>query len=220
MRLRRIITCGEPLPPSLRAELEKHFGQKIVNFYGAGESLALGVETDPEEGMILFDDLNIIECRGDEMLVTCLYNFAQPLIRYRLRDRLLLRRPEALPAFTRARGTVFRDEDILWFEDREGSREYLHPLSVEGLSAAGLQDFQFIQTDKDALTMLAVCSEKNKKPEVRRELLQRIGAILSENGLSYVKFHVRFADVIESDPVSGKKKLIVPYTGGLRRETA
>ena len=57
----RVISCGEPLGSSLRAYLENIFRTQVVNFYGASESLALGVETDLEEGMLLFDDMNIIE---------------------------------------------------------------------------------------------------------------------------------------------------------------
>ena len=57
----RVISCGEPLGNSLRTYLENIFRTQVVNFYGASESLALGVETDLEEGMLLFDDMNIIE---------------------------------------------------------------------------------------------------------------------------------------------------------------
>ena len=57
----RVISCGEPLGRSLRTYLENIFRTQVVNFYGASESLALGVETDLEEGMLLFDDMNIIE---------------------------------------------------------------------------------------------------------------------------------------------------------------
>ena len=57
----RVISCGEPLGSSLRTYLENIFRTQVVNFYGASESLALGVETDLEEGMLLFDDMNIIE---------------------------------------------------------------------------------------------------------------------------------------------------------------
>ena len=49
-----------------------------------------GVEMNPEEGMILFDDMNVIEVESGVMYLTCLYNFAQPLIRYRISDSLVL----------------------------------------------------------------------------------------------------------------------------------
>ena len=57
----RVISCGVPLGRSLRTYLENRFRTQVVNFYGASESLALGMETDLEEGMLLFDDMNIIE---------------------------------------------------------------------------------------------------------------------------------------------------------------
>lgn len=74
----RVISCGEPLGVSLRSYLEKTFRTEVVNFYGASESLTLGVEIDPENGMILFDDMNFIEVENGGMYLTCLYNFAQP----------------------------------------------------------------------------------------------------------------------------------------------
>lgn len=74
----RVISCGEPLNPGLRDYLEKIFGCVVVNIYGASESLALGVETGHEDGMLLFDDLNVIEVENGVMYLTCLYNFASP----------------------------------------------------------------------------------------------------------------------------------------------
>lgn len=84
----RIITCGEPLALGLREYLEEIFKIPMINFYGASESLALGVETNPKEGMYLFDDLNYVELIQGQMYLTSLYNKTQPLIRYRLNDTL------------------------------------------------------------------------------------------------------------------------------------
>ena len=56
---RRLFPSGSPQEITrvtcLRKYLETAFRTRIVNFYGASESLALGVETDPAEGMLLFD---------------------------------------------------------------------------------------------------------------------------------------------------------------------
>ena len=82
VRIEKVISCGEPLGAGLRTYLEEIFGAGVVNIYGASESLALGVEMDPAEGMLLFDDLNMIEIENGVMYLTCLYNFGQPLIRY------------------------------------------------------------------------------------------------------------------------------------------
>lgn len=131
---------------SLRSYLESAFHLRVVNFYGASESLALGAETDPAEGMLLFDDMNVIEADENGIYLTCLYNFAQPLIRYRLSDRLALHSPQGRYPFTRAGGLLGRNEDLLWFEDTAGNREFLHPLAVEGFCINGLLDYQFRQT--------------------------------------------------------------------------
>jgi len=207
----RLISCGEPLSTSLRQYLEQVFHTRAVNFYGASESLALGVETDPEQGMLLFDDMNILETADDGIYLTCLYNFAQPLIRYKLTDRLTLRAPEpdSRYPFTRAVGLLGRNEDILWFEDESGNREFLHPLAVEGFCIPGLLDYQFRQTGKSSFEMLAETSEGADKTAIASEMHKQMGNILREKGLDKVAFSIRFTDQIRPDPKTGKKKLIV-----------
>ncbi len=76
--------------------------------------------------MILFDDMNLIEVESGAMYLTCLYNFAQPLIRYRISDSLTLKAAgENSPCpFSTACGLLGRNEDILWFEDFDGTREF------------------------------------------------------------------------------------------------
>ena len=211
LKLVRVISCGEPLGSSLRSYLEKMFYTKVVNFYGASESLALGVETDPEEGMLLFDDMNVIEVTADGLYLTCLYNFAQPLIRYRLSDSLTLQSPEADSRYplTRAVGLLGRNEDLLWFESGSGACEFLHPLCIEGFCIDGLLDYQFQQTGRDTFEMLAEISETASEDAIRKEMLEQMKTILADKNLSYVQFYIKFVDEILPDPQTGKKRLIV-----------
>ena len=164
----RVISCGEPLPSGLRTYLEQVFKADIINFYGASESLALGVEADLAEGLYLFDDLNYIEVENGEMYLTCLYNFAQPLIRYHISDQLTLKKPSAVSRypFSQAEIVLSRSEDVLWFEDEKGKRDFIHPLAVEGLCVEGLLDYQFRQTDKDAFEMLAEVSAREREEQI------------------------------------------------------
>lgn len=207
----RVISCGEPLGSSLRNYLEDAFRTPVVNFYGASESLSLGVETSPAEGMLLFDDMNVIEAAEDGIYLTCLYNFAQPLIRYRLSDRLALHPPKenGCCPFTRAAGLLGRNEDLLWFEDAAGNREFLHPLAVEGFCIEGLLDYQFRQTNKNTFEMLAETSESADREMIHSEMLRQMKEILREKGLDYVQFCIQFVDQIFPDPQTGKKKLII-----------
>lgn len=207
----RVISCGEPLGASLRKYLEEIFKTDVVNFYGSSESLALGVEMNQKEGMLLFDDMNFIEVESGVMYLTCLYNFAQPLIRYRLSDSLTLKAPEAGShwPFTRAMGLLGRNEDILWFEDGSGNKEFLHPLAIEGFCIEGLKDYQFCQISRDAFEMKAEVSAHASKDAIRTEILKQMKKILSDKHLEYVQFYVIFVDEILPDPGTGKKQLII-----------
>lgn len=207
----RIISCGEPLGSSLRKYLEKIFNVQVVNFYGASESLALGVELDPKKGMLLFDDMNVVEVIDGKMYLTSLYNFAQPLIRYKISDNLTLQKPEPNSEypFTKAIGLLGRNEDILWFSDINGNREFLHPLAIEGFCITGLLDYQFVQTGEDSFEMLVETSCGASREEIRSELQRQMNDILAEKKLVFVAFHVLFVDEILPNPRTGKKQLVI-----------
>ncbi len=209
LKLKRIITCGEPLSESLRGYLEQVFGREIINFYGASESLALGVESDPTEGMILFDDMNLIECVDGELLITCLYNYVQPIIRYRIKDMLELKEAYGDLPFTRAKGHVFRDEDVLWLENEEGQEEYLHPLAIEGFCVDGLLDYQFIKESNNKLKMLAQASDTAIQDKIRIKMRELMGKILKEKHLANIDFEISFIDAIHPDVNTGKKRLVL-----------
>ncbi len=212
LKIKRIITCGEPLGHSLRGYLEDLFQCTVINFYGASESLALGVESDPEEGMLLFDDLNLIEVENGRMFLTCLYNYAQPLIRYELSDHLILekaKKSDTYP-FTRAKGLIGRNEDIIWFSDEDGKEEFLHPLAIEGFCIDGLIDYQFRKTSRDSFEMYAQISKSANEEEIRADMTGQMRKILEEKCLGYVKFYVIFVDEILPLPETGKTPLILP----------
>lgn len=214
LHILRVVTCGEPLGASLRKYLEDVFKAQVINFYGASESLALGVESDPQEGMILFDDMNIVEIENGVMYLTCLYNFVQPLIRYHISDSLTLEKPTAENhyPFTHAVGLLGRNEDILWFDDGNGKREFLHPLAIEGFCIEGLRDYQFRQLSPDAFEMVAEIADDSLQETIRNEMLRQMKMILEEKGLSYVQFYVNFVPEILPDPKTGKKRLILADT--------
>lgn len=115
--------------------------------------------------------------------------------------------------FLQADILLSRNEDVLWFEDGGGKRDFLHPLAVEGLCVEGLLDYQFRQTDKDAFEMLAEVSAVEKEAHVRGEIMQQMERILHEKNLDNVRFFVRFVEEILPDSRTGKKQLIVQLNG-------
>ena len=206
----RVVSCAEPLGASLRHYFEKVFHAKVINFYGASESLALGVESDSEEGMFLFDDLNVIEVENGKTYLTALYNFSQPLIRYELTDTISLQEPDKKSEcqFTKAVGLLGRTEDVLWFKNDKGVIDFLHPLAIDSFCIKGLSDYQFRPLSKNSLEMLAETTKTADAEYVRNEVLKLMDDILKEKGLEYVKFSIRFVDEIAPNPITGKKQLI------------
>lgn len=142
------------------------------------------------------------------MYLTSLYNLAQPLIRYRLTDDIALQNTDG---FTKAIGLIGREEDVLWFENLDGSRDFLHPLSVEGICVEGLRDYQFCKTSNASFEMIAEFSESADIVRAKSEIKLEIDLILKEKGLDYVSYEIFATDQIPPDPITGKKKLVLPY---------
>ena len=208
-----LVSCGEPLSPGLRHFFEKVFCKDIINFYGASESLALGIENSHSDGMILFDDLNIIEALNGKLYLTCLYNYAQPLIRYEITDHLVMKTEYEGP-FSKAEILLSRSEDLLWFDLADGSKEFLHPLSVEGICVEGLIDYQFQKTKADSFVMYVQIDEKFDAYGVCEKIIDVLRPILEEKGLGSLEYHLQPVHEILPDSKTGKKRLILPEKNG------
>lgn len=209
--VKRVISCGEPLSPGLRVFLEEVFGCPVINFYGSSESLALGLEEKAEDGMILFDDLNVIEVVNGEMYLTCLYNFAQPLIRYHLTDTLKPRKRAVDDpyGFSRAEVLLCRNEDEMWFRRKDGTEEFIHPLSVEGICVDGLRDYQFVQTSEKDFQILAETAEDASQETIIQGIDNIMKPLLSDKDLENIQYEIQFVDSIAADLNTGKKPLII-----------
>lgn len=207
----RVVTCGEPLNSGIRQVLEEYFHCPIVNYYGSSEFLCLGAESNPEEGMWLFDDLNYVEVINGQMYVTSLYNHLQPLIRYHLTDRLAMRTKPLRNAachFHRSDIVLSREEEIMWFTDAQGKKDFIHPLSIEGFCIEGLMDYQFVQTGKASFTVMTQIQPHADEEQVRAAFTEQIGRILHQKGMDELDFRIQFTDFIQPDPRTGKKKLV------------
>lgn len=205
----RIISCGEPLSKNLRDCFTKTFKCKVINFYGASESLALGVEVGNEDEMYLFDDMNYIEILEDGIYITCLYNKIQPLIRYKISDKVTLHGISKHVPLTTVTNILGRNEDLLWFKDKNGKKEFLHPPSVEGFCIDGMLDYQFRKINDQAFEMIIELSKNEKQESVKNEMKKLMKKILNEKKLDYVEFTIRFVEDILPDEKTGKKKLII-----------
>ena len=98
---------------------------------------------------------------------------------------------------------------MMWFEDGQGKRDFLHPLVIEGFCLDGLLDYQFRQLDSRSFEMLAEVSDTGNVHEIREEMMMQMALILKEKCLEYVRFSIRFVEEIRPDQRTGKKRLIV-----------
>ncbi|NCT83627.1 MAG: phenylacetate--CoA ligase family protein [Comamonadaceae bacterium] len=123
-RLRAIVTSSETLLPAQRQLLERVFGCRVFDWYGAFERVA-AIGTCEEGNYHLLSDYGYAEWQGAEggqdLIGTGFDNRAMPLLRYRLNDRVLME-PGGVGcpcgrAFPRVRAVLGRGQDVLYGVD-------------------------------------------------------------------------------------------------------
>lgn len=212
----KIVSGGEPLGQSLKKELEEYFSADVIDFYGCSESLFIGAGSSWYEGIYLFDDVNYIETDSDgHLILTPFYNRAAPLIRYKLDDIVygFSRSYEGPQPFTHIDGIAGRDNDILWFVNEDGLRDYLHPLVLDDLSVPGLRQFQFVQTGDssfrvDCLTEESIADEQGLSG-IREAVRQQMDSLLEKKRMRNVRYEIEFPAQLLRNSISGKVPLTV-----------
>ena len=125
IRPRVVSPVAEPLLPEHEQAVEEAWGSTVISIWGATEAGPLGVGSGFESGMLLLDDVQIVEpvdaegCpvqagrRADKIFVTPLRCAALPIIRYEITDQLtVLAEPAACgSSFTRIANVEGRLDD-------------------------------------------------------------------------------------------------------------
>lgn len=216
----RVVCSADVLTKSMANHINKAFGVKPTCFYAATESVMMAVQEAGHSCFHIFDDLNIVELLGDDLMpvepgqpgncvITTLYNYTMPLIRYRMNDVLT----RAVNCNCTYQGSAFacidgRNEDYLWFELKDGKKEYIHPTVLIEFYAPGLEKFQFLQPKPNRLLMRAVSNQKDK---ISKLLRLQMMEILHSKGLDdEIDFDIQFVDHLDNNPNTGKFKLIHP----------
>jgi phenylacetate-CoA ligase len=143
---RRVIAAGEAVTPAFREAVRRAWGCEVLDLYAITETGALAIDSPDHQGRYLLEDTTLVEVvdashravpdgeRGDHLLITCLARTAQPLIRYRVSDRLILDPPRGpgFPPFRRVRAIEGREEDALRLRNGRGQEIELHPALILG----------------------------------------------------------------------------------------
>jgi phenylacetate-CoA ligase len=222
LRPERIICSSDPLTPEMSAAITQAFGKEPINLYGASESLCMAAQCERQENLHLYTDWHIFEAVDDDLrpvaagvpgnlLLTNLYNYTQPLIRYQMHDEIVMNQKPCgcrLP-FPTSRSLAGRQEEFLWYNTADGKRDYIHPIVLVELFVAGLIKFQVIQTRSDEMLMKVVVH--GDQEAVLAAIRQRMNEIFRGKKLEKtVKLNLEVVQDIPNDPVTGKFKLIIP----------
>ena len=185
--VKSVITTSEVLSKGVRKTIESALGVKVFNEYGCGEVGSIAHECEHGE-MHVMDDNVIVEILSEsedsadgEIVVTDLFNYATPLIRYKLGDYASLSKKEcecgrtlktisnihgrAYDCIRTEAGQIFHPEVVMYiFEDIKDT-------------IGGIKQFQVVQENLDSLHIKIVkqddynkATEKNIDSNIRSRL--------------------------------------------------
>jgi phenylacetate-CoA ligase len=219
----KIMCSADPLTENMADVIHQAFGVRPFNCYAATESIAMAAECRKHNGIHLFNDWHIFEIikpdgrpagpgETGNLVITNLYNYTQPLIRYRMDDSLILADKTCSCgwAFPLIKGIEGRVEEYLRFELPDGHTQLLHPFVFVEFFVPGLEKLQVVQLEKNKLRLNVVINGDIGQTTAR--IKDRMDVILKMNQMiGFVDYEIAVLEEIASDPKTGKFKLVVPY---------
>jgi len=213
---------GEYLAPSAAASIQRAFGGVLMNEYGASECMSIAFSC-PAAWLHVNADWVIAEpvdrdyrptAPGDTshtLLITNLANRIQPIIRYDLGDRVVVKAEPCscgspLPAI-RPEG---RRDDVLALCTADGSIVRLSPLALTTVveDATSCPRFQIVQTAPDEITLRLAVADARERELAFDATARALGAYLAHQSLSNVRLSLA-ADPPAVDPRSGKFREVI-----------
>jgi len=164
----RTVTSGsEVLTEETRLRMIQAWGDQIYNNYAATKGVA-AIECEQHRGMHVMEDLAIVEnvdlnnhpvpagTYGDKLLVTVLFKYTQPLIRYEIEDSVRFTE-EPCPCgrpFSLIESIQGRIQEVLSFPGVAGGSVSVHPLIFHNImDTLPVNGWQVVQ-DTDGLHIL------------------------------------------------------------------
>jgi phenylacetate-CoA ligase len=209
----RIEVGGEAMTEADRTVIADAFKCEVHNVYASSEHLMMGISRPGTRHMTLLDDDLIYECHDDHVLITNLFNFTLPLIRYRMSDIL---RPVphdgGAPPYLVIENLVGRSEMAPTFVNREGVEDFLSPHTINEIFVTGVLRFQMRLRTMTSFRFLA-CLDTALDAEQRREAIHsielRLREILAQKRMDNVTFEVETVDDLPLNPKTRKFNLII-----------
>jgi putative adenylate-forming enzyme len=222
VRPKRIMCSADILQPSMHKTIKDAFGMEPTNFYAASESISMAIDCEEHDGMHLFTDWHCFEILNEDnqpapngksgkLVLTNLYNYTQPLIRYDMHDQIepCTEKCSCGSPFPKIKSVTGRQEEFLWLKKEDGTKEFLHPAVFGEFFVPGLKKLQVKQTSSQTFTL--ICVVDGDVATTASAIHTRMDKILQGKGFGdEIKYDVNFVDKITNDPRSGKFKIVVP----------
>jgi len=224
IRPRHIQVSAEVCTVDMNQKMEKAWGVKSFNVYGATEAWVIGATCTNFKGMHAFEDLAIIEVvdennrpvpygtQGHKILITNLHNYTQPIIRYELSDMITMS-TEVCPCgrpFRLIRDIEGRSDDILFLEGTGSKSVPVHPIHFHSLLGEFQQvkEFQVVYENGDLHAYLVVSGTQDKQA-FAHHVENKLRTQLESLGAKSPTIKMHFAEHIQRDPKQmGKLKII------------
>ncbi|MGD2132751.1 MAG: hypothetical protein PVI23_08160, partial [Maricaulaceae bacterium] len=217
LSLQAVGAAGEAVTKADIAVLEEAFHAEASSGYGCSEHLFMGFANPDNETMTLPQHDLMYELRDDCTIVTNLFNYTEPLIRYRMSDVLEpVADGDADPRELTIKTLVGRTELTPAFRTADGDEDYISPHTINEIFVPGVTRFQLHLTGDASFVFLAQLDsslDQAGRDAAIAGLERRLKEILSDKALENVDFEVRVVDEIALDPRSRKFKLIVDDRG-------
>jgi phenylacetate-CoA ligase len=204
-----IVSCGEAIIPHDKEYIEEIFNAPLSNLYGLAECPFLGAGKNQYQGIYLMDDIAYVEIMDDHVLLTNLFNFTQPLIRYKIADFFTYKEDtQHLLPFTLIDDIIGRSEAMIWLRNENGDLDFIHPIVFSEFYVKGLNRLQIHIKNESSFDFFAEI--KGEEPEiVIPKIEEKLRHILAEKRFTTVDFNIRLIDRIDVNQKTGKFQLVV-----------
>lgn len=215
--LKQITNVAEPLSDASGDWLERIFDTHVADEYAMGECMVLTSGCIAGRGSHVNADLAILEVvdennrpvppgtEGSKVLVTNLYNYVQPVIRYEVDDRVTMSAAPCscdnpMPHVAKIGG---RTKDLLWIEDGGTRREVPYYVFLAPLHhVMELAEHQIVQTGprQFVIRVVPLRGKQLSVDRIRKLVMEHV----QEEGLeSEITFDIEVVPAIPLGP-SGK----------------
>ena len=217
-------TGAEVRTNEMEMKIREAWAVTPFNIYLTTEGGGVNVDCPFHRGIHIFEDLLIIEVvdeqnqpvqdgsPGYKLLITNLFNFTQPLIRYEITD-ILTMSPDPCPCGRPFRIIAIvegRSDDVIYLHTPQGREVPVHPIHFDNAIGMihGIKEYCVVH-EANGIDINVVLKEGVSREEVTARLRANLRENLELLGVKYPDIRVRFVDRIARDPrMMGKLKLV------------